>query len=226
MARRIEGSIAWLVLEDDGRVVGYAYAATFHPRAAYRWACEVSVYLEQGRRRTGGGPRALRRAPPPPDRARLPGRDRRDDAPQRRQRRAAPQHSASSPSARTATSATSSAPGTTSPGPSARWPAATPCRRSRGDQPRLLSLTSRSRRRQRVGQPLPYPRPRQQCPGRARQRDEVRRRGRAVGGLGLQRRGQDVVPVDELARVGRVRVGDRQRGLTGRAGDERRDEAS
>ena len=58
MAHRIESSIAWLVLEDAGRVVGYAYAATFHPRAAYRWACEVSVYLELGRRRTGGG-RAL-----------------------------------------------------------------------------------------------------------------------------------------------------------------------
>jgi phosphinothricin acetyltransferase len=58
MARRIESSLAWLVLEADGRVVGYAYAAAFHPRAAYRWACEVSVYLEPGRRRTGGG-RAL-----------------------------------------------------------------------------------------------------------------------------------------------------------------------
>jgi phosphinothricin acetyltransferase len=74
LARRIETSIAWLVLEaaagetgpgegrcseaGSGRVVGYAYAATFHPRAAYRWACEVSVYLEPGRRRTGGG-RAL-----------------------------------------------------------------------------------------------------------------------------------------------------------------------
>ena len=58
MARRIGSSIAWLVLEDAGRVIGYAYAATFHPRAAYRWACEVSVYLELGRRRTGGG-RAL-----------------------------------------------------------------------------------------------------------------------------------------------------------------------
>lgn len=58
MATRIESSIAWFVLEDDGRVVGYAYAGRFHPRAAYRWACEVSVYLEQGRRRTGAG-RAL-----------------------------------------------------------------------------------------------------------------------------------------------------------------------
>jgi phosphinothricin acetyltransferase len=58
MARRIAGSLAWLVLEDEGRVVGYAYAGPFAPRAAYRWACEVSVYLELGRRRTGGG-RAL-----------------------------------------------------------------------------------------------------------------------------------------------------------------------
>lgn len=49
---------AWLVLEDDRRVVGYAYGARMHARAAYRWSCEVSVYLEPGRRRTGGG-RAL-----------------------------------------------------------------------------------------------------------------------------------------------------------------------
>ncbi len=60
MAGRIERAIAWFVLEEDadGRVVGYAYAGPFHPRAAYRWACEVSVYLERGRRRTGAG-RAL-----------------------------------------------------------------------------------------------------------------------------------------------------------------------
>ena len=49
---------AWLVLEDDGDVVGYAYGGPYKERAAYRWSCEVSVYLEQGRRRTGGG-RAL-----------------------------------------------------------------------------------------------------------------------------------------------------------------------
>jgi L-amino acid N-acyltransferase YncA len=58
MAERIAAAArrhAWLVLEDQGRVVGYAYGAPFHPRAAYRWACEVSVYLELGRRRTGAG---------------------------------------------------------------------------------------------------------------------------------------------------------------------------
>lgn len=61
MARRIasaQRTHAWLVLEDDGRVVGYAYGSPYKSRAAYRWSCEVSVYLEVGRRRTGGG-RAL-----------------------------------------------------------------------------------------------------------------------------------------------------------------------
>ena len=39
-------------------IVGYAYGGLFKSRAAYRWSCEVSVYLEVGRRRTGTG-RAL-----------------------------------------------------------------------------------------------------------------------------------------------------------------------
>lgn len=61
--RRIADAVrthAWLVLDDenDGRVVGYAYGGPFKTRAAYRWSCEVSVYLEPGRRGTGGG-RAL-----------------------------------------------------------------------------------------------------------------------------------------------------------------------
>jgi phosphinothricin acetyltransferase len=58
MAERIAAAWrahAWLVLEREGCVVGYAYGVRFHTRAAYRWACEVSVYLELGRRRTGGG---------------------------------------------------------------------------------------------------------------------------------------------------------------------------
>jgi L-amino acid N-acyltransferase YncA len=61
MAARIEASRkthAWLVAEIDGEVVGYAYGGPFKARAAYRWSCEVSVYIEQGRRRTGAG-RAL-----------------------------------------------------------------------------------------------------------------------------------------------------------------------
>ncbi len=61
MADRIEAALArhaWLVLEDGGRVVGYAHGSTFNLRAAYDWSTSVSVYLEPGRRRTGAG-RAL-----------------------------------------------------------------------------------------------------------------------------------------------------------------------
>jgi L-amino acid N-acyltransferase YncA len=61
MAVRIAGATrthAWLVLEDDRRVIGYAYGGPFNPRPAYRWSCQVSVYLERGRGRSGGG-RAL-----------------------------------------------------------------------------------------------------------------------------------------------------------------------
>jgi L-amino acid N-acyltransferase YncA/dihydrofolate reductase len=61
MAKRIATAAerhAWLVLEDDGRIVGYAYGGPYKARAAYRWACEVSVYVERGRQRTGAG-RAL-----------------------------------------------------------------------------------------------------------------------------------------------------------------------
>jgi len=64
MARRIAAARErhdWLVFEDSGRVVAYAHGGPFRSRAAYRWACEVSVYVERGRRRTGAG-RALYKA--------------------------------------------------------------------------------------------------------------------------------------------------------------------
>lgn len=61
MARRIEAAVrthTWLVYEDAGRIVGYAYGGPYAQRPAYRWSCETSIYLEPGRRRTGAG-RAL-----------------------------------------------------------------------------------------------------------------------------------------------------------------------
>jgi L-amino acid N-acyltransferase YncA len=45
----------WLVATDDDTVVGYAYAHAYKLREAYDWCCEVSIYLEMGRRRTGTG---------------------------------------------------------------------------------------------------------------------------------------------------------------------------
>ncbi|WP_375388838.1 GNAT family N-acetyltransferase [uncultured Amnibacterium sp.] len=52
---------AYLVAEQDGEVVGYAYAGALRPRPAYDRSCESSVYLRQGLRRSGTG-RALMEA--------------------------------------------------------------------------------------------------------------------------------------------------------------------
>ena len=45
----------FIVLEDGGRVVGYAYASPHRARAAYRWAADVAVYVDAGHRRRGAG---------------------------------------------------------------------------------------------------------------------------------------------------------------------------
>ena len=49
---------AWLVAEQAGHVVGYAYASAFRQRAAYQWSVEVSAYLAPAGRGRGVG-RAL-----------------------------------------------------------------------------------------------------------------------------------------------------------------------
>jgi phosphinothricin acetyltransferase len=56
--KRFQRSHQWLVAEDNGEVVGYAYACPHRERAAYRWATEVSVYVDRQRHRRGYG-RAL-----------------------------------------------------------------------------------------------------------------------------------------------------------------------
>ena len=47
----------YLVAESGGEILGYAYAGRFHPRAAYAWTAELSIYLKQDRRRSGLGRR-------------------------------------------------------------------------------------------------------------------------------------------------------------------------
>jgi phosphinothricin acetyltransferase len=61
MARRIRHVTAlypWLVAERDGAVAGFAYASQHRERASYRWAADVTVYLDPAHRRRGIG-RAL-----------------------------------------------------------------------------------------------------------------------------------------------------------------------
>ena len=48
----------WLVCEDRGQVLGYAYAGRFRERAAYQWAVDLSLYVRGDRHRSGIG-RAL-----------------------------------------------------------------------------------------------------------------------------------------------------------------------
>ncbi|MFN2562711.1 MAG: N-acetyltransferase family protein [Jatrophihabitans sp.] len=58
LAGRIDAAVrthAWLVLEEHQAVVGYAYGRPYKERAAYRWSCEVSVYVARGRHRSGAG---------------------------------------------------------------------------------------------------------------------------------------------------------------------------
>ena len=61
MAQRLMESHLWLVAERNGEVVGYAYAAPFHPRASYRWSVEVSIYLAEEARGHGVGRQLLGR---------------------------------------------------------------------------------------------------------------------------------------------------------------------
>lgn len=61
MESRITSGLAfapWLVCVDGAHVDGYAYASRHRERAAYRFCVDVSVYVGEGRRRTGVG-RAL-----------------------------------------------------------------------------------------------------------------------------------------------------------------------
>jgi phosphinothricin acetyltransferase len=58
MATRIRTTLPrypWLAAERDGAVVGYAYAASWRSRAAYRWAVETTVYLRDDARGQGVG---------------------------------------------------------------------------------------------------------------------------------------------------------------------------
>src|SRR5689334_17773469 len=58
MRQRIEQtlkSFPWLVYEDTGEVLGYAYAGQHHVRAAYQWSVDVSVYIHEQSRRQGVG---------------------------------------------------------------------------------------------------------------------------------------------------------------------------
>lgn len=50
-------SFPWLVYEDAGMLLGYAYASQHRTRLAYQWAVDVSVYVHEQSRHRGVGRR-------------------------------------------------------------------------------------------------------------------------------------------------------------------------
>lgn len=58
MLERIRGiskAYPFIVFEENGQVLGYAYAGRFRERAAYQWCCELSVYVHPDAQKQGIG---------------------------------------------------------------------------------------------------------------------------------------------------------------------------
>lgn len=58
---RIGAAFPFLVYEEEGRVLGYAYAATYRVREAYRWDVELSIYVDTSCRGRGVGKTLMER---------------------------------------------------------------------------------------------------------------------------------------------------------------------
>ena len=53
--RNISASYPYLVLEENGKAVGYAYAHPYIQREAYQWCAEMTIYLAPAGQRKGYG---------------------------------------------------------------------------------------------------------------------------------------------------------------------------
>src|SRR6202008_2988996 len=64
MAERINevlsASLPWLVAENSGCIVGFAFASKWKVRSAYRFSVEITVYIEQGAVGQGWGTKLYR----------------------------------------------------------------------------------------------------------------------------------------------------------------------
>lgn len=57
--KRVLSKYPYLVAEQDGELLGYAYVSSFKERAAYAWAVETSIYVDQKARNKGIGGKLL-----------------------------------------------------------------------------------------------------------------------------------------------------------------------
>src|SRR6476646_10032939 len=60
IVRRMDNIIhPWLVVEEDGRVLGYASTSPMRGRRAYRWSVETGIYLDAAAQGRGLGGQLL-----------------------------------------------------------------------------------------------------------------------------------------------------------------------
>jgi L-amino acid N-acyltransferase YncA len=52
---KVTANYPWIVWEEDGKVLGYAYGSTWRTRNAYRFAVESAIYVAKGQERRGIG---------------------------------------------------------------------------------------------------------------------------------------------------------------------------
>ena len=55
--REISREFPYLLAEENGQILGYAYAHPYHERAAFHWTVETSIYVRMGMERNGLGTR-------------------------------------------------------------------------------------------------------------------------------------------------------------------------
>lgn len=51
----ISDKFPFFVCEDNGEIIGFAYAHKFKERKAYQWVCETSIYVKNGCTQKGAG---------------------------------------------------------------------------------------------------------------------------------------------------------------------------
>ena len=59
--REITAKYPWLVMEEDGKILGFAYANKYRDRSAYRYTAEITIYMKNGEAGKGLGTQLMSR---------------------------------------------------------------------------------------------------------------------------------------------------------------------
>ena len=59
--REVTAMYPWLVAEEGGKILGYAYSNKYRERSAYRYTAELTIYMKNGEEGRGYGTELMRR---------------------------------------------------------------------------------------------------------------------------------------------------------------------